>query len=1345
MSAATLSQVPGLNDLLRQCRGRIRRQTAVRGMANCLLVLLISLTLICILDYLLALSPMIRATLLLATVGLTGVVFFRSLIRPLMAPVSSQELGAAVDLSCPQMQETVATLLSIEDPQASASEAGSAVMRRRVLQQVAAGLKNVAPGTVVDGRDTLKRCGLAAGGVLVVLLPLAFWPTGTWLLLHRAAMPWANLATVTNLFFEVPDANRFVAQDSHVRFVAIPQWRTATAGELPADVMLELTADDGGHDQLAMSYDEVAGHFVAALPSVRQSVDYRVRGGGTVTEWFRLNVEVPPQIISAVLTETPPAYTGRPVEQTDGIVGVVEVFERSELEIVLQFNKPVQQVQLVWHNWQPISSQIAEDEFPEDQPGEDVFPLVSNPLLAGTQDERTAASEILLPKLISPDGLSAVFRMSALGGGKFEFAVSDHLQLTNPSEPDRQLVVIEDQPPELLVTGLRDALELKPDAIVPLDCRVRDDIGIDQLEMHFQKNEEAIRIEPASGLQRGSQSVEHAFRLSLKTLALTEGDTVSIRIRTADERPIPEPNIVWKGPWILRIRNDAAAIGSQALTEADQALIDRLRQLEDQLRQDAARGDELKTQLWQRWDEETQAAVRQLSEKEQLQGRELQQLAEQVAEHPLMQKPAEDLKQLGARVRERVPAPLNEAAKAERNQAAGKIQEGINELNRAREQLHQTIDEIEKLARLEQELAELNRLALEAEELASRADQLKKQQDAQQPEEGQSEQEFQEQLEQNQQQLEADRQQLTDELSDLLRRNQELLESARRSQLDKLAALSQEAGQLARQQQQIADGVNTESRDASQAAAPLADQLQQLRNRLRELNRRLEQEVPETPRTDAAGLENAARALRQGNLAEAEQELRQTQEHLAATNESLQSKQDPSTAKPELQQQSAELAQELQQLRQSVDQLRAERNAQADSTAPASDAQPANAPPSVVQGLMERLQQLNESSAALAESMKQDAAVEKAAAQQAQRAADRTQEATDSANAGQFSKAAERMRQSASEGSQAAARLMDQQQDQKDQLLAHAQEISRLAETFQELQQNDSAQTEVQQQSQQSVAEQAAQLPGQLGELSERFNLPALAMEQQGRLAQEAQQAAGDAAQSGQQASNQLQQAELRRAAESGREAAAQLNRTAQLAQQGSQTDRNSQPLVPTDVGESVTDALQSLERAGQMARNAEAAGEQNPDGQNSGQQDAQADAAGSPSDASQSAESSAASASAASESAGSDSEAASGDGQGSADGQQQPSGAGESSSAESSGQAASQDAAQSGNAASQQLSQAAKALADAARGALPRPFTPGQMSDAEDAGSKAKQGTGNDQQWDRLLPGSARQAGSRL
>ncbi|MBL8820525.1 MAG: hypothetical protein JNL58_31165 [Planctomyces sp.] len=1366
MSAGRMAELPGLSRLLARCRRQILFLTTLRGLAELATVLLVCVFVGCLIDFLIPLPSIVRLILLTGSIGLAAGVFWKRLVRPLMTPIAREEIGAAVDLAFPGLQERMATMLSLSRDDATRAELGSGVMREHLEEQVRSELSRVSVSKTVHPGTALKRCSIAVLVILIALVPLVVWNSGTNLLLKRMVMPFANLGTGGNFFFEVVDGNRTVATGSDIQFAAIPRWRSGEVGELPLSVIVELKADNGHVDTVAMSFNELDSQFVGELRNAQQSFQYRVSGGGAETEWYQLVVSDPPRVVSAILTETPPAYTARPVETHEGVIGTISVFERSDLQLDLAFSEPVSGLRMVWKDFRPISSEIAVDEFAAE---EDQTPVI-NPGLPVP----------VVPVVVSEDGLTARMQLTAMGSGRFEFEFQDRDGLGNPEEPERRLAVEEDNPPELRVTGVEDELEIRTSDIAPLDVVVKDDIGLGVLELYVRRNDEAERILAAEGLTAGVREWVHQFRLPLADLGASNGDRISFRVRATDERPMPEPNEVWSGGLTVRMNDQAEAIGTVPLREEDQQLLDHLRSIEEELRLDAEKVQEVRGQLNEQWDDDRKQNVRELVEKQQTQGRELQEVAQDVGEHPLMEDQAKSLMEQAESLRVQIADKLKQAASVERDEAARELQAAAEELTRQREQLHRTIEEIEQRARLEQELTELNRLALDAEELASRSEKLEQDRVEGRPEEGQTQEDFQQELSDRASEIGADSQQLGQNLNALLQRQKELLEAARKAESDKLRALYDKASELAQQQQRIADGVGEESRDAARETQPLAEKIDPAAAEADRIRREASQLNVSLPEFEGNVLETAARSLREGNLSNAKEALEKAEEIIAQSETQLKSSaskdEDANSANltDEQRQQLAALAERAAVLRQDLEKLDSELDVTVKERTTLNEENAVG-----VSAFVQRLRELSQASDEVFQQLQHDSVVPEnqvspSAVDQSRQLATRGKEAAQSAQAGQFAQSQERMRNAAEHATNAARELTQPQLvDRQQQLNSLADQYSRLSQAAAELQQDDSAQLAAQRDGQETIEARAEELPEQLKDIAERMQLPALDMPQQGRLAQESSEAADSGKKSAQRAAEELAEGELQRSSESGRETAGHLNRAAQLSQQAA--GNPGQPsIIPSDVGESVTDALQSLDKAQQAARSMQQ--QQQADGQSDAQGEgakgelARSDQPGTQEgqsgtgaaqpkpgqDAASSSQSANGEQSGQGQSGQSGSEGQSGEnqsgqgkqgqgkkgqgknGQGQ-DGQGQP---GSESDGES--QSAQQGQANRGSAA-RSLSDAAQALTQAARNALPQAFTPGQLNEGQKNSGRGTSGTGNDQAWDGRNAPRSQQGRARL
>lgn len=1372
MSAGTISSQSNIQDILRRCRRQILMHNLLTSLALLCTVLIGSILLATGTDLLIGLPSTIRLLLLIAGAAAVVYVLVRHVAAAWQISIPAAELGAAVDLTAPELQESLTTLLSLNRPDVTSGEAGSAVMRAHLQEQVTGRLVTLRQESFVDARRTLKWCAIALLLIAAALLPATVWPSSSQLLLARLFQPFGNFDTVTDLYFEIPNGNRTVARGSDVAILARPQWRSGRDGGRPEDVVLEVTTADGRRDQRPMSYDETDGRFVATLPDIRNSLQYRVSSGRTASQQYNLNVVDAPEIIAAVMTATPPVYTGRAIERFDGMVGQLDVFERSDLDVHLEFSKPVRSATLVWvrRDERPLSDIQAFDIEFDHVTGEiiEVDPEDLDP-----DAPLTVAVEELparIPLQLTADATGARLSLTADVGGEFVFEVLDEFDLQNPVEPERYLHVEYDQAPQLQVSGLRDGDGLRPDDILPVNCRATDDIGLGSLELHYRINDGVMKIVPAQGLERGAQLAEEAFRLPLEELSVQHDDRVTVRVRTTDERPEPGPHEVWSRELTLRIDNDAKAAGADALDEATQKLVDQLKKLEAELHSDAHQAREIRQQAEQEWTDSAREQTQELSEKEQQQGRQLEQIADEVATHPLMQDAAQALHQVSEQLQQQIPDKLQEAQNRDRRQATQQLDDVGKDLREAAQEVAKQIGEILDRARLEQNLAELNRLALEAEQLALQAEQLEKDQQKAQAAQDAEDQSppneqnpaAQQELDRRQQQLNQQQQQLRNDIGQLLQQENELLKSAQQSQQNQLAELADQTRQLAAAQKKLADGVQQEAKEAGRQANDAIKKIERARRDAEKVNRDLNDLDKAAAAPDLQPLKQAVDALRKGDLNESSDRLgevakqfRQTEAQLQsppAADDKLQSDATKPSANandngaeqadspgdaaaepndadgdPEDQRRRREtgkaagdVADQLDDIRRDLEQQRSERSAAPADAAdsPAGDDSNQSNPAATdealrtpVNELLQRLDQLQTASAEAANDLQQKTD-DRNAQRQSKNAAGQVASANQEAMAGQFDRTADQLRKASGSAANASKALpAAEESERREQLQKLSEELGRVASQADALKRDDAAQAAAQQQSQTQIADQARQLPQQLDELAERLGLPELQLPQQAEQAGAAQQAAAAAGQASQRANENLQQADLQQAAQSGREAANQLNQAANLSQQAAGDSNKADTAVPTQVGERVAEALQQLQQAAQAMQSPQSGSPPSENAQAGQQSEQSANGQNSPQD-----------------------------GEGQPTAQSQPGQSGQ----PGEGQNAQQGQAGQGSSGSQQLSDAAQALADAAENALPSQFNPGQLNEGS-SGAQGSNAMGNAAMWNGQLPGqSDGPAGSR-
>ena len=704
MISETTTSVAGLSELLERCRRRIWIQSALRGIAETVSILIIGVLLSCGLDYLLSLPGLFRLAFLAITLLLTGIIAARRLIIPVLQVPPADELGAAVDLEFPELHESVATLISIQQS-GDSNDVSVRLMRERLRHSVEEQIQVVRPSAIVKSRSTIRRCGLAGLAIVVILIPVLLWPTGSGLLAQRFVMPFANLAAASDLYFELPEGNRVAARDTDVEFVAIPQWRNATPGTLPAgeklptDVKLEIRTESGLIDELPMLMNSEQ-HFIAILRNARESLRYRVYGGGAMTEWFQLTVGDRPVLQTAELTSVAPAYTRRTPVSFEGASGDMDVLVGSQIEIRLTFNEAVHDVHIEWSNWKTVAGISDEDSLNDS--GSD-----------STEDARAEISPPIKPVELSADSMSAVFRFEAQGGGDFDLLAFNKAGLCVSTETARRLIVLPDTPPTLSVGGIEDGLRVRPDEVLTVECGATDDIGIGALNMEYRLNPansegaqpdlvDALTAEAelpttkvsAEPLKVGSLIVSHNFTLDLKALNAKSGESLTVTVCTQDERPVPGPQVACQGPWTIFIDDQAPPGGESSDEAARRELLEDLERIQQQLEQDAKAAEELKDEIEKKQTEETQGKAEELSEQEKQLAEELKELAEKSKDQQMTPEQQQKLKELSEQLAEDAAKKLEEAASEESETASKKVDEAAKQLGKVREELEQIADDV---------------------------------------------------------------------------------------------------------------------------------------------------------------------------------------------------------------------------------------------------------------------------------------------------------------------------------------------------------------------------------------------------------------------------------------------------------------------------------------------------------------------------------------------------------------------------------------------------------------------------------------------------------------------------
>ncbi len=921
-----------LQQKLSRLQSRIRTLNLFRGAGKVAVVVVIACALALLMDAQWQMSDTARVLLTLASLGAIAGSGWYWLIRPLSNATTNAELAAIVERSHPELMERLSSTVELNSPESESSFRGSRYMRDALTDETVAAVSKVEIPQSVPIQQT-QRWAITGLTALILLLAPFFWlGSGYSLLWARFFNPRGNYDRATNLYFEVAETDQVVGRGDDVVISATPQWRTSKE-DLPAQVHLNWTYDAGESDSLLMPFDPMAETYSATRMSVLADFQFDISCPDTRTKQYQIRVVERPEVTAAIMQIQPPAYSGLPAESIDGVVGDVAVFERSHLSLTLEFNKPV--VSAVWC-WLDVPKS-EDDDVTNAAPVEaENFSTEAERTETRFGDEHAAAktysengwpapvSEI--PLQISEDGYSAKVELMATQQGRFSFVATDEHGLTNLIEPRRNLVITPDAPPKLILDGDDRPLELRLDEPFALQVAATDDLGLGALELHFeiygQAGERGV-LEMGRG-QLGKTEVIQDFLLDFPSFGLPNFTVVKYRIRAADERALPHPNVVWSKTRKITLRNDAKSQDERNLANRHETARELISGLQQNLAKQQESVDQAREQAERDGrngnDVDRKDELQELS-KQAIQS-QARQLAARFAEHPLFANLTDETVDLAEQELNAIDLALDWAKDAAPRERMENLADASRELNSAREKLDAIAEEFEELAQLEQELLELDDFAQRAEELAEEALGLNRQRE-QLPAESErnaEQQHLANELQQEQERLQLEQQDLTDRFNDLLARLPELQNAIEQQKVNQLNELSSHARDIAEPQDLLAEALRKDADEVRDALPELSREQEEILREAEQLAQEAEQELAGTSVAplDPDELRKALENLKAGNLDQAADDQQRAADELKRLSRELQENvnlpDDPQEAVEQLADRQREIAEAAEEL-----------------------------------------------------------------------------------------------------------------------------------------------------------------------------------------------------------------------------------------------------------------------------------------------------------------------------------------------------------------------------------------------------------------------------------------------
>ena len=859
-----MAQAPALNTMpeispirlprtIKSALGKIGRRlqwvTFLQGLGSLLVLGTIIMVVGMALDFAVALPVVVRLLIwgsCMSVVSGLSVSTIRSGLRQRRSE-SALELAGLIEKKFPNVGELLtASVGLIRD---GLPPNGSPALIAALVDQAATHVEAINPLEAVPSTTARRRFALGLTLAILVGIPVFLVPDPLGKLAARFLNPWADLGRISRIKILVEPGDAYAAIGDDFTVSAEVQARFGPAVD-PENVWLEWN-DPATKRVRRVAMDKPASDSsavakrTAVIPSLTESLSYRVVVGSTQSDRYAVTAVEPPKIAKLAVKVVPPTYTKRSANEFLD-ARRVEAFEMSRVELTVTADTRIKAVELF------------------------------SPKPGGQESEtnRTFAS-------VASDGRTGTVSFFAETSGPFSIRLHDPRGIASRPEKPRRIKVIPDTAPTVDLQGIDGLKESNANDTLRVGVVAGDDVAVASVQLHYKITRQGSQSDPERGQVEsdlkglGTETAKGVVALGLRSLNLKPGDALNYRVRVADNRPAPRgPNVTWSSDHDLSIVEQAQAMATKR-GEAERSMIqERLEAFKKAITDTKKETEQLPyaADAAQRnngnWEPERQksltqqeAEARQLEEKLQVFADELK---ESSAYHPLA-RPAEEIAQVeGEALRTALDRARQAADPAKRFNALQKADARAADLARKVDELKTQFDALNLRGQERDRLQELADRQAEIAEHAEKAELNPRDRLA-----------F--------DKLQAEQNAVKKDLDQLLQKSPELRAELLRNQAEEAKGLVEKAKALAeRQREEAANATNLSEKSTREKLQEIAQEQRVIENEARRFGLDVNQALAENGRSplNAEPLKRAVEPIERGDVNEGREAMRQAEREL---------------------------------------------------------------------------------------------------------------------------------------------------------------------------------------------------------------------------------------------------------------------------------------------------------------------------------------------------------------------------------------------------------------------------------------------------------------------------------
>ncbi|RYD74871.1 MAG: hypothetical protein EOP84_19210, partial [Verrucomicrobiaceae bacterium] len=318
---------------------RRRKLIILRGVFAALAMLLATMMMVALVDYLFILPDWLRWSLSGLAYIAVIITEWRACLRLLLHAPGPRRLARLIEHAEPKLRED---LISAVELGQTSSNFDSDEFRRLVQVDVASRLEGLNMDSLLPVQ-LLRRTIILAGFVavaFVILFAASGFQFGT--LLMRAMLPMANLARVSKVQVKIVEpapAEGVVPQGDSVPLVI------EISGQRTNKAVLETFTQTGGREIIPMTATG-PDRFIANIQIAREDVEYRIRAGDALTRKYHFQARPRPQVVRFHKTFRYPEYVKLPEKQVTEEIGDLSGLEGTVVNLELDTDQPVKAAEL---------------------------------------------------------------------------------------------------------------------------------------------------------------------------------------------------------------------------------------------------------------------------------------------------------------------------------------------------------------------------------------------------------------------------------------------------------------------------------------------------------------------------------------------------------------------------------------------------------------------------------------------------------------------------------------------------------------------------------------------------------------------------------------------------------------------------------------------------------------------------------------------------------------------------------------------------------------------------------------------------------------------------------------